>query len=56
MASKQAIKFEDHNEWYKKAITDSNCMLFIICYDGEEVGQIRYNIDKTLGKKVARVV
>ena len=55
MASKQAIKFEDHNEWYKKAITDSNCMLFIICYDGEEVGQIRYNIDETLGKKVARV-
>ena len=30
MASKQAIKFEDHNEWYKKAITDPNCMLFII--------------------------
>ena len=27
-------------------------MLFIICYEGEEVGQIRYNIDKTLGKKL----
>lgn len=55
MASKKAINFEDHNNWYKKAIKDKNCMLFIICYEGEEVGQLRYNIDKTLGEKVARV-
>ena len=55
MASKKAIKFEDHNKWYNKAIVDPDCMLFIICFEGEDVGQIRYNIDKTLGEKVARV-
>ena len=55
MASKEAIKIDDHKDWYKKAIKDTNCMLFIICYEDEEVGQIRYNIDKDLGEKVARV-
>ena len=36
----------------QKAIVDPDCMLFIICFEGEDVGQIRYNIDKTLGEKV----
>ena len=52
MASKKAIKFEDH-----KVVQKSNCRsrlyAFIICFEGEDVGQIRYNIDKTLGEKVA---
>jgi len=45
MGSPKALSFNEHDNWFRKAVSDPNCMFFIIESDSKPVGQIRYNLD-----------
>ena len=41
----QPIPWEDHVEWFRKKLGDSNCRISIILRDGMPIGQIRSQVD-----------
>lgn len=52
-----AIKIEDHRQWFAKRLADVNCYMYVLCEDGAPVGQIRFDvadgaaeIDYSIGK------
>lgn len=55
MASRKPVVFEDHLIWYNKVINDENCLFLIIYVGDEAVGQIRYNLEESSEKRIARV-
>ena len=55
MADKKPVKFEDHKNWFNKAIKDSTCLFFVIYANDQAVGQIRYNLEQKSNQKIARV-
>ena len=54
MSSTRALSFNEHNSWFKKIIHDPNCLFFIIEFDFEPIGQIRYHLTSNM-KNYARV-
>ena len=55
MASRKPVVFEDHLIWYNKVINDETCLFLIIYVDNAAVGQIRYNLEESSQKRIARV-
>ena len=45
MGSAQSLSFDEHDNWFKKAISDPTCMFFIIELNSKPVGQIRFHLD-----------
>lgn len=43
--NKGEIKFEEHTNWFKSKINNSNCIYLILCNDGKKIGSIRYDIE-----------
>ncbi len=47
MGSAQALSFDEHNNWFRKVISDPNCIFFIIESNFKPVGQIRFHLDSS---------
>ena len=47
MSSAKALSFDEHDNWFRKAISDSNCLFLIIESNSKPVGVIRYNLDSS---------
>lgn len=39
-----AISFEDHVRWFNRKVATEGCHLFVLCEDGEPLGQIRFDV------------
>jgi len=47
MGSAKALSFDEHDNWFRKAVSDPDCMFFIIESNSKPVGVIRYNLDSS---------
>lgn len=44
--AKEKIEWENHKNWYSDKITDINCEYYILNYHGNNIGSIRFDIDR----------
>ncbi|WP_052037777.1 GNAT family N-acetyltransferase [Clostridium drakei] len=47
--NKNKILYENHIDWFNSMIKLNNCIIFILCYDDIDVGQVRINIENNCG-------
>jgi RimJ/RimL family protein N-acetyltransferase len=50
MKTKRALTFNEHSDWYMKAITDPGCLFLIIEVNDTPVGQLRYDLERDMAK------
>ena len=50
MKTKRSLSFKEHDSWYKKAISDPECLFLIIEINDEPIGQLRYNKEDNMAK------
>lgn len=50
MKTKRALKLEEHEPWFLKSITASECVFLIIEVNSTPVGQLRYNMEGRMAK------
>ena len=55
MGTTRALSFEEHHDWFVKTLLDENSLFFIIEFDSDPIGQIRYHQSTTWIKNAAKV-
>ena len=43
------IKYEEHEKWLENKLNSANCYIYIFCLNNLPVGQIRLDIENTIG-------